>query len=143
MNQNQSQFNAAAIGEQFKTTCNKFDRLLSQDQDEKLLAIKQQLHQHLEAYKKDGVLTVAFIGQYSAGKSTIISALTGNRDIKIDADIATDKTTSYDWNGIKIIDTPGLFTDRQDHDAITYEAIDQSDLLVFCLTYMLFDSTTV
>lgn len=143
MNQNHSQFNAAAIGEQFKTTCNKFDRLLSQDRDEKLLAIKQQFHQNLETYKEDGVLSVAFIGQYSAGKSTIISALTGNRGIKIDADIATDKTTCYDWNGIKIIDTPGLFTDRQDHDAITYDAIDKADLLVFCLTYMLFDSTTV
>ena len=140
---NQSQFNAAAIGEQFQTTCNRFDRLLSQNQDEKLLEIEQQFHQNIETYKQDGVLSVAFIGQYSAGKSTIISALTGNRDIKIDADIATDKTTSYDWNGIKIIDTPGLFTDRQDHDAITYKAIERSDLLVFCLTYMLFDSTTV
>ncbi|MDJ0742423.1 MAG: 50S ribosome-binding GTPase [Xenococcaceae cyanobacterium MO_167.B27] len=99
MNQNQSQFNAAAIGEQFKVTCNKLDNLISQNQDEKLLAIKQQFHQNLETYKKDGVLTIAFIGQYSAGKSTIISALTGNRDIKIDADIATDKTTSYDWKG--------------------------------------------
>ena len=143
MNQNHSQFNAAAIGEQFQTTCNKFDHLLSQNQDEKLLAIKQKFHQNLETYKEDGVLSVAFIGQYSAGKSTIISALTGNRDIKIDADIATDKTTSYDWNGIKIIDTPGLFTDRQDHDAITYDAIDKADLLVFSLTYMLFDSVTV
>lgn len=143
MSQNQSQFNAAAIGEQFQTTCNKFDRLLSQNQDEQLSAIKQQFHQNLEIYKENGVLSVAFIGQYSAGKSTIISALTGNRDIKIDADIATDTTTSYDWNGIKIIDTPGLFTDRQDHDAITYDAINKSDLLVFCLTYMLFDSTTV
>ena len=141
--QYQSQFNAAAIGEHFKVTCNKLDNLISQNQDEKLLAIKQQFHQNLETYKKDGVLSVAFIGQYSAGKSTIISALTGNRDIKIDADIATDKTTSYDWNGIKIIDTPGLFTDRQDHDAITYDAINKADLLVFCLTYMLFDSTTV
>ncbi|VEP11758.1 GTP-binding protein HSR1-related protein (fragment) [Hyella patelloides LEGE 07179] len=89
------------------------------------------------------MISVAFIGQYSAGKSTIISALTGRRDIKIDADIATDKTVSYNWNNIKIIDTPGLFTDRQDHDAITYEAIDKADLLVFSLTYMLFDSVTV
>ncbi|WP_322744777.1 GTPase [[Phormidium] sp. LEGE 05292] len=82
------------------------------------------------------------MGQYSSGKSTIISALTGRRDIYIDADIATDKTTSYDWNGIKLIDTPGLFTERQDHDEITYDAINKSDLLVFCLTYMLFDSLT-
>ena len=76
------------------------------------------------------------------GKRYIISALTGNRDIKIDADIATDQTSSYTWNGIKLIDTPGLFTDREDHDHITYEAINKADLLVFCLTYMLFDSGT-
>lgn len=29
-------------------------------------------------------LTVTFVGQYNAGKSTIISALTGKRDIPID-----------------------------------------------------------
>ena len=143
MSQNQSQFNAAAIGEQFTNNCNQFDNLLSRNQNENLLVIQDKFHQELQAYQQDGILSVAFIGQYSAGKSTIISALTGNRDIKIDADIATDKTTSYDWNGIKIIDTPGLFTDRKDHDEITYEAINKADLLVFCLTYMLFDSTTV
>jgi ethanolamine utilization protein EutP (predicted NTPase) len=86
---------------------------------------------------------VAFVGQYSAGKSTIISALTGRRDIPIDSDLTTDKTTGYDWNGIKLIDTPGLFTERQDHDSIAYNAIAKSDLLVFCLTSMLFDSITV
>ncbi|MEG4128119.1 50S ribosome-binding GTPase [Microcoleus sp. Pol11C1] len=96
----------------------------------------------LKEYQEQGILGVAFVGQYSAGKSTLISAMTGRRDIRIDADIATDKTTNYDWNGIKLIDTPGLFTDRQDHDEITYEAINKSDLLVFCLTYMLFDSLT-
>ncbi|MGK7936359.1 MAG: GTPase [Xenococcaceae cyanobacterium] len=143
MNQTQSQFNAATIAEQFNNNCNKFYNLLSRNQNENLLKIKDEFHQELQAYQQDGILSVAFVGQYSAGKSTIISALTGRRDIKIDADIATDRTSSYDWNGIKIIDTPGLFTDRQDHDDITYEAINKADLLVFCLTYMLFDSITV
>ncbi|MBE9227902.1 50S ribosome-binding GTPase [Phormidium sp. LEGE 05292] len=104
--------------------------------------MRTKLRVELKTYLEQGVLGVAFIGQYSSGKSTIISALTGRRDIYIDADIATDKTTSYDWNGIKLIDTPGLFTERQDHDEITYDAINKSDLLVFCLTYMLFDSLT-
>lgn len=137
------QFNAAAVGKTFQTTCDQFDSLLGQKQDESTQAIKQKLHQELKAYQDDGILRVAFVGQYSAGKSTIISALTGRRDIKIDADIATDKTTNYSWNGIKLIDTPGLFTDRKDHDEITYDAINKADLLVFCLTYMLFDSVTV
>ena len=42
-----------------------------------------------------------------------------------------------------MVDTPGLFTDREDHDKTTYRAIDKSDLLVFCLTHMLFDNITI
>jgi hypothetical protein len=143
MSDREQQFNAAAIGEKFNRTCVRFDRLLTQGSNEDLNRIQQKLDRDLKKYQNDGILSVAFVGQYSAGKSTIISGLTGKRDIKIDADIATDRTTSYDWNGMKIIDTPGLFTERQDHDAITYDAINRSDLLVFCLTYMLFDSVTV
>lgn len=142
MTQDTKTFNAAAVGAQFKNTLVKFDELLAQANNEELTAIRKKLREELKAYREQGILSVAFVGQYSAGKSTIISALTGRRDIHIDADIATDKTSSYDWNGIKLIDTPGLFTDRKDHDDITYEAVAKADLLVFCLTYMLFDSVT-
>ncbi len=143
MTQNSQKFQAAAVAAKFKDTCVKLDNLLSQANHEELEVIRQKLRKELKAHREQGFFTVAFVGQYSAGKSTIISALTGRRDIHIDADIATDTTASYDWNGIKLIDTPGLFTDRLKHDEITYEAIDKADLLVFCLTYMLFDSVTV
>ncbi|GIV04403.1 MAG: hypothetical protein KatS3mg015_3233 [Fimbriimonadales bacterium] len=84
-------------------------------------------------------LTVAFVGQYDSGKSTIISALTNRRDIPIDADVCTDKVTAYDWNGIRILDTPGIHAGYPDHDEITYAAIDKADLLVFVITNELFD----
>ncbi len=142
MTQQSQTFNAAAVGAKFKNTLVKFDELLAEANNEELTAIRKKLREELKAYREQGILSVAFVGQYSAGKSTIISALTGRRDIHIDADIATDRTSSYDCNGIKLIDTPGLFTDRKDHDDITYEAIAKADLLVFCLTYMLFDSVT-
>ena len=136
-------FNAATITEKFNCAYKNLNSFLSGSENENFSLIKTKLGEDLKEYKQKGLISVAFIGQYSAGKSTIISALTGKRDIKIDADIATDKTASYNWNDIKIIDTPGLFTDREDHDDITYEAIDKADLLVFSLTYMLFDSITV
>jgi hypothetical protein len=101
------------------------------------------LNKDLAEYRARGLLTVAFVGEYTAGKSTIISALTGRRDIAISADIATDRTTEYEWNGTHVIDTPGLFTERRDHDAITYDAIRRADLVAFCLTHQLFDSITV
>ncbi|MEG4331280.1 50S ribosome-binding GTPase [Microcoleus sp. AT8-B1] len=142
MTQNNPNFKAADVGASFKKTLVNFDNLLAQGNTTELTAIRKKVRAELKDYREQGILGVAFVGQYSAGKSTIISAMTGRRDIRIDADIATDKTTNYDWNDIKLIDTPGLFTDRQDHDETTYEAINKSDLLVFCLTYMLFDSLT-
>jgi hypothetical protein len=143
MTQKNSTFKAADIAQRFKSSCIQFDSLLASGKTQELTKIRQKLHDSLKEYKQQGALTVAFVGQYSAGKSTIISALTGRRDIYIDADIATDKIAFYDWNGIRIVDTPGLFTDRRDHDDITYDAIEKADLLVFCLTDMLFDSITV
>ena len=53
-------------------------------------------------------LRLAFVGQYSSGKSTIISALTGRKDIKIDANVATDHVSEYKWNNIVLMDTPGI-----------------------------------
>lgn len=143
MAQSTQTFKAADLSKQFKAACIQFDTLLASANSKELATIRQKFRDGLRDYEQQGALTVAFVGQYSAGKSTIISALTGRRDIHIDADIATDTTTPYDWNGIKIIDTPGLFTDRTDHDDITYEAIAKADLLVFCLTHMLFDTLTV
>ena len=143
MTTNQHNFEAAKVTAKFKNTCQKLDEVLIQGNQEEFNLIQKKLKQELTAYQQEGFISVALVGQYSAGKSTIISALTGKRDIKIDADIATDQTTSYNWNGIKIVDTPGLFTERKDHDAITYDAISKADLLVFCLTSMLFDTITV
>jgi len=143
MSQNNQTFTVAAINQRFKAICIQFANLLASGNSQELTRIRERLRDELKEYKQQGTLTVAFIGQYSAGKSTIISALTGQRDIHIDADIATDKTTAYAWSGIQIVDTPGLFTDRKDHDEITYEAIAKADLLVFCLTHMLFDTLTV
>ncbi len=143
MTENNQDFLAAKIGSAFKKNLVSFDKLLEQENKPELTAIRKKLREELKTYREQGAISVAFVGQYSAGKSTIISALTGKRDIKIDADIATDKTSTYNWNGIQVLDTPGLFTERQDHDEITYDAINKADLLVFCLTYMLFDSVTV
>jgi len=85
-------------------------------------------------------LKVAFVGQYNAGKSTIISALTNNRDIVIDSNVATDFTTEYDWKNIKIIDTPGILAGKiEQHDEKTINALKEADLIVYVLTSQLFD----
>ncbi len=86
-------------------------------------------------------LRVVFAGQYSAGKSSILKMMTGREDIEIGAGITTQQVQGFDWNGIEIIDTPGVHTElRPDHDKLTYEAISGADLLVFVITNELFNS---
>lgn len=81
-----------------------------------------------------GKIKLVFVGQYSAGKSSIIKMLTGE-DVAIGAAITTQSSTPYEWNGLEIIDTPGIHTElRPDHDEITYEQINHAALLIFVIT---------
>ena len=67
--------------------------------------------------------------------------LTGRNDIAVGAGITTEQTSSYEWNGIVITDTPGIHTEqRPDHDEISYRAIAGADILVFTVTSQMFDS---
>ena len=101
--------------------------------------LKDQL---IQALVDREMLKICMVGQYSAGKSSIVKMLTGNEDIKIAAGIATDKATSHRWNGVWITDTPGIATGlREEHDKISQEAITDSDMLIFTITYNLFDNT--
>jgi len=89
----------------------------------------------------DEAIKLVFVGQYSAGKSSIIKMLTGI-DTGIGAGIQTQESHAYAWNGIDIIDTPGIQTGvHPDHDEITYHEIDHAALLIFVITNEGFDQT--
>lgn len=138
-----NQFKSAVVASKLTTACIKFDQYLAKINRTPFTEIRQKLRHELKDYQHQKMLSVVVVGQYGAGKSTLISALTGQRDIAIHSDITTNQITRYNWQGIELIDTPGLFTERQDHDEITYSAIAKADLLIFCLTSMLFDTITV
>lgn len=90
---------------------------------------------------RSNAIKIVFAGQYSAGKSSILKMLTGREDIAIDAGITTQKVHTYNWQGIEVVDTPGIHTQlRPDHDEISYNAIASADMLVFVITNELFDS---
>ena len=86
-------------------------------------------------------VSMAVAGPYSSGKSSMLKALTGRDDIATGAGITTEQTRVFDWNGVEVVDTPGIHTQlRPDHDLRSYEAISRADLLVFVITNELFDS---
>ncbi len=98
------------------------------------------LHKELDSLLTRTNLHIAVVGQYSSGKSTIISALTGVKDIPIGQDVTTDKACVYRWGGHELVDTPGIYAGRPDHDAISLRHMDQADLLVFVTTVNGFDN---
>ena len=94
-----------------------------------------------EKSEKSDRVKIVFAGQYSAGKSSIIKMLTGDDTIDTGAKITTQESHTYEWNGLEIVDTPGVHTTlRPDHDEISYKAIAAADILVFVVTNELFDS---
>ena len=102
--------------------------------------MKQQLQKELADLKERSAIKIAFVGQYSSGKSTIISALTGRKDIVIDANVSTDKVDRYEWNNVVLMDTPGILAGKkEEHDQETIGALKECDLIVYVLTSQLFD----
>lgn len=91
------------------------------------------------AFGSDRPISLVFAGQYSAGKSTILKALT-SFDIATGHEITTEGARAYDWHGVQVVDTPGIGTGRRpEHDEISYKAITDADLLVYIVTYAGFD----
>ncbi len=88
----------------------------------------------------DANINIAFVGQYNAGKSTIIRILTGNETIQVGSGVTTNVVNKYPYKGINIWDTPGILAgEREHHDTASFKAMDESDLLVYVITNELFD----
>ena len=78
-------------------------------------------------------------GQYSAGKSTILQALTGDTSIVTGADVTTTEVAEYRWGDVLLVDTPGVQAGLPAHDERAEQALRAADLVLFVVTVDLFD----
>ncbi|MFZ7910113.1 GTPase domain-containing protein [Bacillus cereus] len=132
-------------------------------EEDEIKRIVSEFRDFIEEDKKQKKLRIAFIGQYNAGKSSTIAALigakfiyrkyktveneqklvqvyqVGGKKLNVGAQIMTDVTETYNWEEVEIIDTPGIYAGRLDHDRRTMEQISKSDLLVFVVSNELFN----
>ena len=134
---NNTKLRIAELDEKLKQLIEKTHSILEETDNTE---IKKKLILEFENLQNRTDLKISFVGQYSSGKSTIISALTGDRSIKIDANVATDVVSEYRWNNIILMDTPGILAGKVErHDEATKEALKNSDLIVYVITSQLFD----
>ncbi|MCQ2352435.1 MAG: 50S ribosome-binding GTPase [Victivallaceae bacterium] len=94
----------------------------------------RKMEEELQKKEADEQLKIAVCGQYSAGKSTLVKALTHDNAIAIGQDVTTDHVQCYEWEGMSIADTPGIYAGREEHDALSLDYIQKADLLIYMVT---------
>jgi len=127
------------VAKQVEDLCSETLRILSASTDNEIDLFARDFEIFIHEYRQKSQLTIAFIGQYNAGKSTLIKALTGDPSVRISAKICTDRITEYPWKEVLLVDTPGIYAGRTDHDQITLEQISKNDLLIFVVPNELFN----
>ena len=118
------------------------EQSLGEIKNDEIVFIVDELKNQLSDLQQKIKLEIAFVGQYSAGKSTIISAISGNKDIKIGQDITTDIPQAYPWGNLLLVDTPGIYAGRPEHDKVSIEYMNKADLLIYVITSQGFTSET-
>ena len=73
-------------------------------QADKLHAILSEIEEKIE----EKVLHILVYGAYNAGKSTLINVLLGEEQALVGDIPTTDRVDFYDWNGYRLVDTPGV-----------------------------------
>ncbi len=116
------------------------ERLATQADVPDAALLRSRISDARERVASGAPLRIAIIGEFSAGKSSLIGALTG-ADVKIDADVCTSETCEYRWEAVTFIDTPGIQAqaDATAHDRIAREATVGADLVLFVITNELFN----
>lgn len=85
-------------------------------------------------------LNLVLVGAYSSGKTSIINGLTG-LNLPTGAGVVTKVVKAHDWNGIHIVDTPGVRSqlEKTHHDLLSEASIQDADLILFVVTPVLFE----
>ncbi len=88
-----------------------------------------------EVFEAKAKYRVSLLGEFSAGKSSLIMVLTG-AEIATGAGVTTSETKPFEWKGVTLVDTPGIQAeaDNTDHDEIARTSTLDADLILFVLT---------
>lgn len=89
-----------------------------------------------EKFNNAGKFTIMLFGRTMAGKSTTIQALMG-KDLQIQGNGTPDWTKDidqYDWNGVRLVDTPGIEGFDENNYEIADNYMEQADLVLMVIS---------
>lgn len=89
-----------------------------------------------EKFNNASKFTIMLFGRTMAGKSTTIQALMG-KDLQIQGNGTPDWTKDidqYDWNGVRLVDTPGIEGFDENNYEIADNYMEQADLVLMVIS---------
>jgi GTP-binding protein EngB required for normal cell division len=126
-----------------KQICKSIEVLIDKLSDDEYSQKEQWRNRLNKVIPKTGEpLKIALVGEYDAGKSSIIKVLT-NKVVLINSNVATSDVKIYEYQGIKLIDMPGTLSGLDEHDQKAFEAAAESDLLLYVITNELFNASNI
>lgn len=78
-----------------------------------------------------GALAVALVGEFNAGKSSLVNALVGEPGAAVGVTPTTVAADSYDWRGLTLLDTPGFNAPFELKGNGTLEALEYAHLALW------------
>jgi small GTP-binding protein len=79
----------------------------------------------------DELFLLVVVGEFNAGKSAFINALTGEKRMEEGVTPTTAQVTSVRYEDINIVDTPGTNAVIREHEEITSQFVPRADLVLF------------
>jgi small GTP-binding protein len=79
----------------------------------------------------DELFLLVVVGEFNAGKSAFINALTGEKRMEEGVTPTTAQVTSVRYEDINIVDTPGTNAVIREHEEITSQYVPRADLVLF------------
>ena len=79
----------------------------------------------------DELFLLVVVGEFNAGKSAFINALTGEKRMEEGVTPTTAQVTTVRYEDINIVDTPGTNAVIREHEEITSQFVPRADLVLF------------
>ena len=94
----------------------------------KVRSAKQEILRRID----DHTLHILVYGAYNSGKSTLVNALLGEARARVGDVPTTDRIDSYDWEGYRLLDTPGVNAPI-DHEKTTAAQLKRTKAVVLVI----------
>jgi tRNA U34 5-carboxymethylaminomethyl modifying GTPase MnmE/TrmE len=83
-------------------------------------------HQIFQSSKQkvnERTLRIQLYGTYNAGKSTLVNVLLGKNEAVVGEIPTTDKVDEFNWNGYKLLDSPGVNAPIEHEEIVTAQPL--------------------